>query len=47
MGETGVVRVKIIPSPPSYAGSSRHGITTSGYGVYRAAYQFVKGDADE
>jgi LCCL domain-containing protein len=47
VGETGVVKVKIIASPPSFAGSSRHGITTSPYGRYRAAYQFVKGDADE
>lgn len=47
MGETGVVRVKIIPSPPSYAGSSRHGVTTSAYGTYRAAYQFVKGGEEE
>ncbi len=44
VGETGVVRLKIIPSPPSYAGSSRHGITTSPYGTYRAAYQFVKAE---
>lgn len=47
VGETGVVRVKIIVSPPSFAGSSRHGITTSAYGPYRAAYQFVKGGEDE
>ncbi len=46
VGETGVVRLKIIPSPPSYAGSSRHGITTSAYLAYRAAYQFVKGDEE-
>jgi hypothetical protein len=46
VGETGVVRVKVIPSPPSFAGSSRHGITTSPYGPYRAAYQFVKGDEE-
>jgi len=47
VGETGVVRLKIVPSPPSYTGSSRHGVTTSPYGIYRAAYQFVKGDAEE
>jgi hypothetical protein len=46
VGETGVVRVKIIPSPPSFAGSSRHGITTSPYGRYRAAYQILK-DGEE
>ena len=46
VGETGVVRLKIVPSPPSFAGSSRHGVTTSPYGPYRAAYQFVKGDEE-
>jgi len=47
VGETGVVRLKIVASPPSFAGSSRHGITTSPYGIYRAAYQILKGDAEE
>jgi hypothetical protein len=47
VGETGVVRLKIIASPASFAGSSRHGITTSNYGTYRAAYQILKEDADE
>ncbi|MCI0358279.1 MAG: hypothetical protein L0211_07335 [Planctomycetaceae bacterium] len=47
VGETGIVRVKVIPAPPSFAGSSRHGITTSPYGPYRAAYQFVKGGDEE
>jgi hypothetical protein len=46
VGETGVVRLKIVPSPPAYTGSTRHGITTSPYGTYRAAYQFVKGDEE-
>jgi len=47
VGESGVVRLKIVASPPSFAGSSRHGITTSPYGIYRAAYQILKGDAEE
>jgi hypothetical protein len=47
VGETGVVRLKIIPSPASYAGSSRNGITTSGYGAYTAAYQILKDGAEE
>jgi hypothetical protein len=42
VGETGVVRLKIIPSPPSFAGSTRNGITTSAYGPYTAAYQILK-----
>ena len=47
VGETGVVRLKIIPSPDSYAGSSRNGITTSGYGRYSAAYQILKDGGEE
>jgi hypothetical protein len=46
VGETGIVHLKIIPSPPSFAGTTRHGITTSNYGRYTAAYQILKG-ADE
>ncbi len=46
VGETGIVHLKIIASPASFAGSSRHGITTSNYGAYTAAYQILKG-ADE
>lgn len=41
-GETGVVRVKIHPSPPSFAGSTRYGITTSPYGPYSGAYEVLK-----
>ena len=47
VGETGIVRLKIIPSPASYAGSTRNGITTSAYGTYTAAYQILKRGADE
>ena len=48
VGETGIVHLKIIPSPPAYAGSSRNGVTTSAYGRYSAAYQILKGkDAEE
>jgi hypothetical protein len=43
VGETGVVHLKIIASPASFAGSTRHGITTSNYGRYSAAYQILKG----
>lgn len=40
-GETGVVRVMLMDPPPAFAGSSRHGVTTSAYGPYQGAYQFV------
>ncbi|HZN33356.1 MAG TPA: LCCL domain-containing protein [Pirellulaceae bacterium] len=46
-GETGVVRLKIIASPPSFAGSFRNGVRTSPYGVYGGAYQILKDGADE
>lgn len=46
VGETGIVHLKIIASPPSFAGSARNGISTSPYGRYTAAYQILKG-ADE
>ena len=45
-GETGPVRVKILASPPSFAGSLRNGVRTSPYGVYGGAYQILKGDEE-
>jgi hypothetical protein len=42
MGETGIVQVKMIPSPPSFAGSAQHGLMSSGYGVYGGAYEISK-----
>jgi predicted DNA-binding protein len=42
IGETGVVRVKIIPSPPTFAGSIRNGVPSQAYGRYPAAYQILK-----
>jgi len=45
-GETGVVRLKILASPPSFAGSFRNGVRTSAYGVYGGAYQVLKGDEE-
>lgn len=42
MGETGIVQVKIIASPPSFAGATQHGLTSSGYGVYGGAYEISK-----
>ena len=42
MGETGVVRVKIIPSPPTFMASARNGVASQPYGRYPAAYQILK-----
>jgi hypothetical protein len=41
-GETGVVRVKILPGQPSYPGSSRNGITSSTYGNYGGSYEIIQ-----
>ena len=46
-GETGVVYVKMIPSPPAFTGSTRNGIASSGYGMYTAAYQVLQPDDPE
>jgi hypothetical protein len=43
LGETGIVRLKMIPSPPAFAGSARNGIASHPYGPYPAAYQILKG----
>ena len=41
-GQTGVVKVAITPSPPVFISSTRHGITSSGYNQYPAAYKVSK-----
>jgi len=34
VGETGVVRIKFVPSPPAYQGTTANGVTTSNYGSF-------------
>jgi hypothetical protein len=41
-GQTGVVKVKLIPPPPAFAGSARNGVTSQDFGAFPEAYQFVK-----
>lgn len=41
VGETGVVRVTMLASPPAFASSTQNGITSSAWSVYPAAYQVV------
>lgn len=41
LGETGVVRVTIVPPPPVFAGSTQNGISSSPYGPFSGAYQIV------
>jgi hypothetical protein len=42
-GQSGVVRVRIVASPPQFVGSQRNGMGSSGYGHYpQGAFEFVK-----
>ena len=42
-GQTGVLRVRIVPSPPQFVGSQRNGMGSSGYGNYPAGgFEFVR-----
>ncbi|MDX1965095.1 MAG: LCCL domain-containing protein [Pirellulales bacterium] len=48
-GETGVVKVKIVPSPAQFIGSTQNGVSSYPYPQYTAAYQVskVRGNSDE
>jgi hypothetical protein len=41
-GQTGIVRVKIVPSPPAFQSSSRNGVTSNAYNMFVAAFQVLK-----
>jgi hypothetical protein len=41
-GQTGVVKVTMVPAPVAYAGSTRHGITSAAYGNYPSAFRVSK-----
>jgi len=41
-GQTGNVKVSIIPSPQVFVGSTRNGVSSAGYGQYPAAYRVHK-----
>ena len=41
-GQTGIVKVTIVPPLPAFNGSTRHGVTSSAYGPFPGAYQIVK-----
>jgi len=43
VGETGVVRIRFVQSPPAYTGTSENGVTTSPFGPFTAgSYEIVK-----
>lgn len=41
VGETGIVRVTIVPPPPMFVSGSQNGITSSTYGTYPGAYKVI------
>ncbi len=41
-GQTGVIKVTIVPSPPAFIGSTRNGVASSPYQMYPAAYRVHK-----
>jgi hypothetical protein len=41
-GETGVVKVTMLPSPPAFVGSVRNGVASAPYQQYPAAYKVAK-----
>jgi hypothetical protein len=41
-GQTGIVRVKIVPTLPAFEGSTRHGVTSAPFGPFPGAYKFVR-----
>jgi hypothetical protein len=42
VGQTGVVKVKIVASPPAFTGSTRNGVTSGAYMQFQGAYQILK-----
>ncbi|KAJ6251574.1 lccl domain protein [Anaeramoeba flamelloides] len=47
IGESGWVKVKILPGKQSYLGTTRNGVTTTNYGNYGGSYQFIKEESIE
>jgi hypothetical protein len=39
LGETGVIKVTVVPPLNHYRGTTRNGVTTSNYGHYETAYR--------
>ena len=41
VGDTTIVKVKVLPPPPTFAGSVRHGVTSHDFGRYGSAYSLA------
>lgn len=46
VGQTGVVRVKIVPSPASFQATTRNGVTSNAWGMYVAAFEVSRPEED-
>ncbi len=46
-GQTGVVKVTMLPGQDSYSGTTRNGITTSSYGSYHESYKVAASEDEE
>lgn len=46
-GQTGVVKVTILPGQPSYQGTTRHGIASMTFGQYPTSYRVEPADDDD
>jgi hypothetical protein len=44
-GETGIVRVRMVPGLSAYPGSTRNGVTSGAWGSYPSAYTLSRGGA--
>jgi hypothetical protein len=47
VGQTAIVEVRIVPSPPQHLGSNRNGVTTSSWGAYGFSYTVRKWTGDD
>ncbi len=41
-GQTGVVKVRLVPGQPGYGGSTKNGVTSQDFGAFPEAFAFVK-----
>ena len=42
VGETGIVKVQVVPALNAYVGSTQNGVSTSDYGPWHGSYQIIK-----
>jgi hypothetical protein len=45
-GQTGVVKVKVVPSPAAYTATTRNGVTSNAWGMYVAAFEVSRPEED-